>query len=146
MTKRVIGKGRESGDLYILDTQVPRVIACSSVDSPFEAHCRLGHPSLPLLQKLSPQFRSISSFECESYQFAKHHHLSFVPPVNKKASHAFELVHSDVWGPCPVVFKTRFRYFVTFEDDFSRITWLYFMKSRSELFSHFQTFCAEIKT
>ena len=41
---------------------------------------------------------------------------------------------------------TRFKYFVTFVDDFSRITWLYLIKSRSELFSHFSDFCAEIQT
>ena len=39
-----------------------------------------------------------------------------------------------------------FKYFVTFVDDFSCVTWLYLMKSRSELFSHFTAFCAEIKT
>ena len=41
---------------------------------------------------------------------------------------------------------TRFRYFVTFVDDYSRTTWLYLMKNRFELFSHFRAFCAEIHT
>ena len=43
---------------------------------------------------------------------------------------------------------TRFKYFVTFVDDFSRVTWLYLIKSRSEFFfsSHFSVFCAEIQT
>ena len=41
---------------------------------------------------------------------------------------------------------TRFKYFVTFVHDFSHVTWLYLMKSRSELFSHFIAFCAEIQT
>ena len=39
-----------------------------------------------------------------------------------------------------------FKYFVTFVDDFSRITWLYLMKSHSEFFSHFSAFCYEIQT
>ncbi len=42
--------------------------------------------------------------------------------------------------------KFGFRYFVTFGDDFSRMTWVYFMKNRSELFSHFSTFYNKIKT
>ena len=33
---------------------------------------------------------------------------------------------------------------VTFVDDYSRITWLYLMKNRYELFSHFRAFYAEI--
>ena len=41
---------------------------------------------------------------------------------------------------------TEFRYFVTFVDDYSRTTWLYLMKHRSVLFSHFRAFCAEIHT
>ena len=70
-------------------------------------------------------------------------HLS--PRVNKQASAPFELVHSDVWGPCPVLSPTRFKYFVTFVDDFFHVTWLYLMKSHSKLFSHFSVFCAEIQ-
>ena len=41
---------------------------------------------------------------------------------------------------------TGFRYFVTFVDDYSRTTWLYLMKNRSKLFSHFRAFCAKIHT
>ena len=65
---------------------------------------------------------------------------------NKQASTPFELVNSNVWGPCPVMSPTRFKYFVTFVDDFSRVIWLYLMKSCSELFYHFSVFCAEIET
>ena len=146
MTKQIIGRGRESGGLYILDLAVPRPITYSGVTTPFETHCRFGRPSLPLLKKLCPQFSSLSSLDCESCQFAKHHRLSSHPRVNKQASAPFELVYSDVWGPYPVVSPTRFHYFVTFVDDYSRTTWLYLMKNRSELFSHFHAFCAEIKT
>ncbi|KAK2970794.1 hypothetical protein RJ640_007090 [Escallonia rubra] len=132
MTKQTIGKGHVSDGLYILDAWVPPSVACYGVVSPFEAHCRLGHPSLPVLKKLCPQFHDISSVDCESCHFAKHHRSSLSPRVNKRVESAFELVNSDVWGPCPVLSKSGFRYFVTFVDDFSRMTWIYFMKNRSE--------------
>ena len=51
-TKRIIGRGHESKDLYILETEVPKSVACFGVLTPFDLHCRLGHPSLPLLKKL----------------------------------------------------------------------------------------------
>ena len=146
MTKQIIGRGCESGGLYILDYPVSRPVACSGVTKPFETHCRLGHPSLPLLKKLCPQFSSLSSLKCESCQFVKHHRLHSSPIVNKRASTPFELVHSNVWGPCPVGSLTGYRYFVTFVDDYSRNTWLYLMKNRYELFSHFRAFYAEIHT
>ena len=41
---------------------------------------------------------------------------------------------------------TGFKYFVTFVDYFSRVTWLYLMKIHYELFSHFIAFYAEIQT
>ena len=116
MTKQIIDRGHESEGLYILDSAVLRPVACSKVTTPFETHCRLGHPSLPLLKQLYPQFSSLSSLECEHYQFAKHHRLSSLPRVNKRAS---ELVHLDVWGSCPVVSPTGFWYFVTFVNDYS---------------------------
>jgi hypothetical protein len=146
MTRKIIGKGHESGGLYILDTEVPKSVACSGVVAPFDAHCRLGHPSLSLLKKLCPQFHSLESLHCESCEYAKHHRISLSHRVNKRADAPFELVRSDVWGPCPVTSKTGFKYFVTFVDDYSRVTWLYLMKNRSELFSHFCSFYTEIKT
>ena len=146
MKNQIIGRGRESRGFYILDPLIPRLVACFGVTTPFVTHCRLGHPSLPLLKKPCPRFSTLLSLDYVSCQFAKHHHLHSSPRVNKRASAPFELVHSDVWGPCPVVSLTRFRYFVTFVDDYSRTTWLYLMKNRSKLFSHFRVFCAEIDT
>ncbi|KAK3020375.1 hypothetical protein RJ639_047240 [Escallonia herrerae] len=132
MTKQTIGKGHVSDGLYILDAWVPRSVACSGVVSPFEAHCRLGHPYLPVLKKLYPQFHDVSSVDCESCHFAKHHRSSLSLRVNKRAEFAFGLVHSDVWGSCPILSKTGFRYFVKFMDDFSRMIEIYFMKNHSE--------------
>ena len=83
MTKQIIGRRREFGGLYILDHAVPRPIACFEVTTPFEIHCRLDHPSLPLLKKLCPRFSSLSSLDCESSQFVKNHRLHYSPRVNK---------------------------------------------------------------
>ena len=125
---------------------MPKSVACFGVVTPFELHCRLSHSSLPLLKKLYPQFSSLSSLNCESCQYAKLHRVHLSYRVNKRAFAPFELVHYNVWGSCPVLSLTGFKYFVTFVDDFSRVTWLYLMKSRYELFSHFSVFCAEIQT
>ena len=113
ITKQIISRGHESRGLYILDPAIPRSVACSKVTTPFETHYRLGHLSLPLLKKLCPKFSSLSSLDCE------HCHLHYSPRVDKRASALFELVHSDMWGPCPVVSPTGFRYFVIFVDDYS---------------------------
>ena len=131
LTKRIIGREREYGGLYILETKVSKSVVCSGVVTPFELHCRLGHPSLFLLKNLYPQFSSLSLLNCESCQYAKLHRVHLSPRFNNQASAPFELVHSDVWGPCSVVSPTSFRYLVTFVDDYSQTTWLYLMKNRS---------------
>ena len=113
---------------------MPKFVACSGVVTLFELHCHLGHPSLSLLKKLYPQYSSLSSLNCESCQYAKLHRVHLSPRVNKRASAPFELVHYDVWGPCLIMSPTGFKYFITFVDDFTRVTWLYLMKSRYELF------------
>ena len=56
-----------------------------------------------------------------------------------------DVVHSCVWGQAQVSTLSRCRYYVTFIDDFSRHTWIYSMRQKSEVFGHFQKFKAEAK-
>ena len=46
----------------------------------------------------------------------------------------FKIVHTDVWGVTPVPSHARYKYFVTFIDDYSRFTWIYFLRSKSKVF------------
>ncbi|KAJ9685079.1 hypothetical protein PVL29_017204 [Vitis rotundifolia] len=143
-TGKTIGIGRESQGLYHLTSPSPAV--CISTDAPLLIHSRLGHPSLSKFQKMVPSFSSLSSLACESCQLGKHTRVSFPKRLNNRAKSHFELVHTDVWGPCRTASTLGFKYFVTFIDDYSRCTWLFLMKNRAELFSIFQKFYAEIQT
>ncbi|KAL0301600.1 UNVERIFIED_CONTAM: hypothetical protein Sradi_6436800 [Sesamum radiatum] len=118
-TRRTIGTGHERGGLYFLDTTPPvDARALSASVSPLQWHSRLGHPSLPTLQKILPI--DSASLECESCD----HRASFPPRVEKRSSSPFTLVHSDIWGPCRFESLRGFRYFITFVDDYSRMTWV----------------------
>ena len=63
-----------------------------------------------------------------------------------RATQILELVHSDVCGPFRVNSLGGCRYFVTFIDDFSKKTWIYFLKNKSEVLSKFQHFVHLMKT
>jgi hypothetical protein len=75
---------------------------------------------------------------------AKHHHSSYAHRENYRVATLFSIVHTDVWGPSPTLAILGFKYFVTFMDDFSRMTWIFLMKEISELYSIFCHFNVEI--
>ncbi|CAL5350327.1 unnamed protein product [Camellia sinensis] len=146
VTGRTIGSGSAENGLYFLDQ--PDKLAYSSTTSSTTStdvwlwHRRLGHPSFHLLKHLFPSSfanHHVSDFLCESCQLGKQHRASFAPSLNKSLV-PFSLIHSDVWGPSRVLSVKGHRWFVTFIDDFSRATWVYLMKDKSEVFSVFRTF------
>ncbi|KAL6315726.1 hypothetical protein AAG906_006588 [Vitis piasezkii] len=98
-TGKTIGIGRESQGLYHL-TSPSTPAVCISTDASLLIHSRLGHLSLSKFQKMVPHFSSLSSLACESCQLGKYTHVSFLKRLNNRAKSPFELVHTDVWGPC----------------------------------------------
>ena len=61
-----------------------------------------------------------------------------------RASHYFDLIHSDVWGPFLVDSHEKFKYYVIFIDDYSRFTWIYCLRSKSKVFRTFTEFLAYV--
>ncbi|RVX06403.1 Retrovirus-related Pol polyprotein from transposon RE1 [Vitis vinifera] len=125
-TGKTIGIGRESQGLYHLTSDSSPAV-CISTDAPLLIHNRLGHPSLSKFQKMVPHFSTLSSLPCESCQLGKHTRVSFPKRLNNRAQSHFELVHTDVWGPCRTASTLGFQYFVTFIDDYSRSPFTSFM-------------------
>ena len=56
-----------------------------------------------------------------------------------------ELIHYDVCGPMPSISLSGYEYYVTFIHDYSRKTWIYFLKNKSEVFGKFKEFKALIE-
>jgi hypothetical protein len=56
-----------------------------------------------------------------------------------------ELIHSDVCGPIPSTSLSGYVYYVSFIDDYSLKTWVYFLKSKYEVFEKFKEFKALIE-
>ena len=77
---------------------------------------------------------------CEACTKGKQHRCPYPKSADYRASEPFELVHIDVCGPMPVPSFGGSRYFVTFIDDYSRHTFVYFMKNKSEVLEKFKEF------
>ena len=64
---------------------------------------------------------------------------------DSKSKGILNLIHSDVCGSMSAVSMQRALYYLTFIDDFSRKTWILFMKTKDEVFSWFQKFKARVE-
>ena len=65
---------------------------------------------------------------CEPCVLGKMQRASFPKKSETRAHDPLELVHTDVCGPIQVPSIGGSKYFVTFTDDFSRYTTVYFIK------------------
>jgi transposase InsO family protein len=113
----------------------------------FLFHCRLGHPSFRVIKVLFPSLFTtidVESLHCDVCEFAKHKRLPF-PLNNKRSLSPFYLIHSDVWGPSTIPNVTGARWFVTFIDDCTRVTWVFLLKNKSDVCYVFPNFFYMIK-
>ena len=74
----------------------------------------------------------IQSFHCDVYEFVEHHHVSF-PSRNNKCSIPFSLIHTNVYEPARIQSIYGAKWFVSFSDDCTRVTWVFLMKHKSDV-------------
>ena len=72
-------------------------------------------------------------------------HEVFSKRVSWRASVFLELIYTDICGPMKTPSLGSQRYFLIFIDDFSRMTWIYFLKEKSEAFATFKKFKALVE-
>jgi GAG-pre-integrase domain len=158
-TGRRLGTGTWHSDLWYLDRESvdsalssflesSGVVGRSVEDLLLLHHRRLGHPSFSALSRLYPPLFEKANKEklvCDACEFGKHTRSSYSSSRSRN-SLIFDLVHSDVWGPCPTTAVNGYKYFVSFIGCFSRMTWLYLMKNKSDVFACFKDFHKGIQT
>ncbi|KAJ0625451.1 putative RNA-directed DNA polymerase [Helianthus annuus] len=149
-TGTIIGRGTERQGLYYVDEVAQQgTVMLAHGTTNREAwlwHRRLGHPSSGYLHLLFPKlFSPRDKINCETCFLAKSHRQPF-KPNNTRVNVPFSLIHSDVWGPSPITGGQGFRYFLLFIDDCTRMTWVYFLKHKSEVFEKFTIFHTMIHT
>ena len=80
----------------------------------------------------------LKNIPCDTCYLSKSTRLPFMLS-SSRSNKMFDIVHSDVWGPTIESFD-GYKYFVSFVDDFSRVTWIYLLKFKSEVMHVFQNF------
>ena len=83
---------------------------------------------------------TVSSEVCEECVVSKQHHNQFPQRKSCRAKKALELVHSNLSGPITLSYNRGQRYLITFIDDYSRKTWMYFLQEKFEAFAAFKNY------
>lgn len=106
-------------------------------------HKRMGHlhynafPSLRKIVTGFPKFSIEKQGVCGGCTLGKYANASF-PSSEHRSKEILDLIHSNVCGPMSVASILGGMYYVSFINDFSRKTWIYFLKTKDEVFSRFQ--------
>jgi transposase InsO family protein len=123
----------------------------SSQDETWLWHYRYGHLPFKSLSRMHKQSMVLGlpvidehSSSCEDCILGKHQRDSF-PHSESRVTGQLDLVHTDICGPMQTPSIGGCFYFLTFIDDFSRKTWVYFLKKKSETFSKFKEFRALVE-
>lgn len=115
-------------------------------------HMRYGHLNFGDLKLLSTKemVRGLSPIDppnqvCEGCLLGKHARNSFPKEATSRATNPLQLIHTDLCGPITPPSLGKNNYFILFIDDFSRKTWVYFLKEKSQAFEAFKIFKAMVE-
>ena len=148
-SRSLLYQGQCRDGLYKIPALSSRLHALSASHSSSPLwHHRLGHPSTQIMSHLCSNhfLSSIFKFQpsfCHGCAMGKSTRLPFPASFEIKTSFSFQLVHSDIWQP-PALSVSGYKYYLLFTDDYSRYTWLYFMRHKSQDFTHFKNFVAHV--
>ena len=148
-THQQLMRGEHKDGLYLLHFLQNRSSYIGEKASPETWHNRLGHPHFRVLQNILNKYgltltHKISHLHCEACRTSKSHKLPFNISVHKSTK-PLELIHSDVWGPAPILSHFGFSYYVIFTDDFSKYTWLFPLQRKSDVLTTFNEFKMKVE-
>lgn len=144
----VIHTGTRVNDLFVLSASNSYIEKMSSNNTTSLWHARLGHLCMAKLKvmaqkKLVDVLPEVLKLEdqgvCQGCQFGKAHRLPF-DNSSSRCKTPLERIHSDLMGPTRTASYSGYTYMLLFVDDYTRFTWVYFVKHKSEVFSRFLEF------
>ena len=133
----------QEGILYKLKVHPEQALVHDTVEPNELWHRRLAHvhyKALPLASKTIEGLLEIQAKHdgvCKGCAKGKNTKKTF-PSSESKEKGILEIIHSDVCGPMSSSSLSKYVYYVSFIDDFSRKTWIYFLNNKDELFNKFK--------
>ena len=134
--------GEQEGGLHKLKGQCEQALVHDSVEPSELWHRRLAHVhyrALSLARKEAnniPKIQTKNEGICKACVKGKNIKNTFASS-ERKTNIILEVIHTDVCGPMSSSSLIVYVYYVSFIDDFSRKTWIYFLKRKYEVFNKF---------
>ncbi|GAU38671.1 hypothetical protein TSUD_292530 [Trifolium subterraneum] len=82
---------------------------------------------------------------CRNFLVGKQSRKSFVDHIAMRAKNKLDVVYTDVCGPFDTTSLGGNRYFVSFVDEYSKMMWLYLIKTKDEVLTIFKKFKALVE-
>jgi transposase InsO family protein len=147
---KLVAKGvRTENNVYIL-REGREEFHLSKYNESWLWHRRLGHLHFDHLIKLRnkaavrdfPEISKPHDIVCKPCQMGKLTRTQFKSKKFPSSSKPLQLVHMDLCGPSRKEGTGKENYFMLVIDDYSRLTWVAFLKEKSEAFAKFKHFKA----
>lgn len=143
---QVVAIARKLGRTYVLEGSANEKATLASVKKDQEVsarwHRRLGHPGMRKTDLFGsgavdgiPPLQQVNCETCKMTKSTQNVNRSLAPRATQK----LERVHMDFWGPYKTPTIGGSRYMLTVTDDFSRKSWIYLTKERSEVYQVFES-------
>ncbi|KAJ9543717.1 hypothetical protein OSB04_023424 [Centaurea solstitialis] len=142
--KEVILTGVRHADIYIINMNTSTDNFCfvsrASTDTNWLWHKRLSHLNFTTLNQLCinnlvvglPDFRYTKVSLCSACEKGKQTRASFKSKQISSISSPLQLLHMDLFGPVNVQSIAGKKYTLVIVDEYSRYTWVFFLRSKSD--------------
>ncbi|GJR56871.1 putative ribonuclease H-like domain-containing protein [Tanacetum coccineum] len=129
------------------------LIAKATIDESNKWHRRLGHVNFKNLNKLVkgnlvrglPSKIFQNDHTCVACQKGKQHKASCKAKSVSSISHSLQLLHMDLFGPTSVRSLNHKSYCLVITDDFSRFSWVFFLRTKDETSGILKDFIRQIE-
>ncbi|GJR22116.1 putative ribonuclease H-like domain-containing protein [Tanacetum coccineum] len=129
------------------------LIAKATTDESNKWHRRLGHVNFKNLNKLVkgnlvrglPSKLFQNDHTCVACQKGKQHKASCKAKAVSSISHTLQLLHMDLFGPTSVRSLNHKTYCLVITDDFSRFSWVFFLRTKDETSGILKDFIRQIE-
>ncbi|KAJ9536444.1 hypothetical protein OSB04_un000379 [Centaurea solstitialis] len=156
----VILRARRNGHLYttmfyVVPQQLEAVVllAKATKEESWLWHQRLSHQNFRDMNRLVskhlvkglPETRLSKDTLCSACEKGKMKKSSHPPKMETNCHHPLDMLHMDLCGPMRVESLTRKKYMLVLVDEYSRYTWLEFLRAKSDAADLIITFIKRIQ-